>query len=500
MEHCRLGLHGWVIVALGLSLGACGGDEEVAAPATAGTPGSSIANRAPTIAGSPATSAVAGTQYSFTPTVTDANGGTLTFSIANLPSWATFSSTTGRVQGTPAAANVGTFANIAISVSDGQDSVQLAPFSIVVSDAANRAPTITGTPTTTVAQGAQYVFAPVASDPDGDSLTFSIANKPAWASFIASSGTLSGIPPTGAAGTYSNIQISVTDGQTKTSLPAFSIVVGVGENSAPTISGNPPTTAPSGQAYVFKPSASDPEGQALRFSITGLPVWATFDTATGALAGTPSATAAGTYSSIVISVSDGLASSALAPFSITVTSTNAPPTISGAPPTSATVDQAYSFTPSASDKDGQTLKFSIANKPAWAQFSTSTGRLYGTPTAANLGTFSNIVISVSDGQASTSLGAFALTVKSGTLGTATLSWLPPTENVDGTPVTNLAGYRIAYGQSATNLSQLLTIPNSGITSAMIEGLASGTWYFAVKAYTTSNVESDLSNLAQKTVY
>lgn len=455
-------------------------------------------NLAPVISGTPPATAAAGQAYEFRPTASDPDSSRLSFAISGQPRWLKFDRKTGRVYGEPGARDAGTTRPITITVSDGKLSDALPAFTISVT--AGGKPWISGTPPTSAREKELYGFVPQAGDPDGDSLTFSIVNKPAWASFIASSGTLSGIPPTGAAGTYSNIQISVSDGQTKTALPAFSIVVAVGDNSAPTISGNPPTTAPSGQAYYFKPSASDPEGQALRFSITGLPVWATFDTATGALAGTPSATAAGTYSSIVISVSDGLASSALAPFSITVTTTNTPPTISGVPPTNVTVGQSYSFTPSASDKDGQALKFSIANKPAWAQFSTSTGRLYGTPTSANLGTFSNIVISVSDGLASSSLGAFALTVKSGTLGTATLFWLPPTENVDGTPVTNLAGYRIAYGQSATNLSLSLNIPSASITSAMIEGLASGTWYFAVKAYTTSNVESDLSNLAQKTVY
>jgi hypothetical protein len=84
-------------------------------------------------------------------------------------------------------------------------------------------------------------------------------------------------------------------------------------------------------------------------------------------------------------------------------------------------------------------------------------------------------------------------------GTATLSWVPPTQNVDGTPLTNLAGYRVVYGQSSADLTSSLNIPNPGITTAMIESLASGTWYFAIKAYTTDSIESSLSSLAQKTV-
>jgi hypothetical protein len=85
------------------------------------------------------------------------------------------------------------------------------------------------------------------------------------------------------------------------------------------------------------------------------------------------------------------------------------------------------------------------------------------------------------------------------VGSATLRWTAPTTNVDGSPITDLAGYRIVYGQSAGALSQSLTIASATITSASIENLSTGTWYFAVKAYTSANVESDLSNVAQKTI-
>ena len=69
--------------------------------------------------------------------------------------------------------------------------------------------------------------------------------------------------------------------------------------------------------------------------------------------------------------------------------------------------QAYAFQPTASDPDGQVLAFGVANKPSWADFDVATGRLSGTPGAGTAGTYSNIVISVSDGQASATLPAFA---------------------------------------------------------------------------------------------
>ena len=114
----------------------------------------------------------------------------------------------------------------------------------------------------------------------------------------------------------------------------------------------------------------------------------------------------------MISVSDGSASASLPAFAIAVSNaTNRAPVISGTPPTSVTQGTAYSFQPTASDADGDPLTYSIANRPSWATFSTTTGRLQGTPTASNVGTFSNIAISVSDGKVTANLPAFAIAVR-----------------------------------------------------------------------------------------
>jgi hypothetical protein len=376
----------------------------------------------------------------------------------------------------------------------------LAVASVSVSIAQAAAPRISGTPPTSVVVGKTYYFKPTATDADGNTLTFSIANKPGFASFSTSTGQLSGVPFAEHAKTWSNIVISVSDGTTKVSLPAFSIVVQPNPNKSPTITGTPPTTATVGTAYSFQPVGKDPEGKTVTFSIRNKPAWATFSTSTGKLYGTPTAT--GTFSSIMIIVTDGVSSSALPSFSITVSgsSTNAAPKISGTPSTTARVGTAYSFTPTASDANGDPLTFSITNKPSWATFSTSSGRLAGTPSAT--GTFSNILIKVSDGKTSASLAAFSIVVSaatSGGTGAATLSWTPPTRNTDGSTLTNLAGYRISYGTSASSLSQQVTLSNPGLSSYVIDNLAAGTWYFTIKAYTSAGTESAPSTVASKSI-
>ena len=85
-------------------------------------------------------------------------------------------------------------------------------------------------------------------------------------------------------------------------------------------------------------------------------------------------------------------------------------------------------------------------------------------------------------------------------GSATLSWLPPTDNEDGSALTNLAGYRIYGGTSAASLSLVSTISNAGITSTVVSNLAPATThYFAVSAYSSNGAESLRSTIGSKSI-
>jgi hypothetical protein len=285
-----------------------------------------------------------------------------------------------------------------------------------------------------------------------------------------------------------------------------------------TITGSPQTTVALGQTYSFQPVGTDTVPSRLKYSISNLPSWATFDENTGKLTGRPAGHVVGTYSGILIRLTDWYGYVTLPYFSITVTaapatstggtsgtgasapaSTNKAPAISGSPVKSVTVGSAYTFKPTASDANGDTLKFSILNKPSWATFSTTTGALTGTPTAAAVGTYANIGISVSDGKTSVALPAFAVTVSQIATGNVTLDWSPTTENVDGSVLTNLAGYRLHYGTSATSLTHTVQIASAGVTNYVVENLSAGTWYFAVTSYSSAGVESALSGVLSSPV-
>lgn len=176
---------------------------------------------------------------------------------------------------------------------------------------------------------------------------------------------------------------------------------------------------------------------------------------------------------------------------------NTAPSISGSPTTVAVTGRAWSFTPSASDANGDRITFEIQNRPAWATFDTATGRLAGTPPA--VGNFANILISATDGTARSSLPTFSINVSAVASGTATVAWTPPTTRSDGSALTNLAGYRIYYGIGPNSYDNVIDVNTVGVTNFVVENLSQGTWYFAVSALDSSGAESGLSSAATKTI-
>jgi hypothetical protein len=84
-------------------------------------------------------------------------------------------------------------------------------------------------------------------------------------------------------------------------------------------------------------------------------------------------------------------------------------------------------------------------------------------------------------------------------GSAALNWSPVTQNTDGTLLTDLAGYTIHYGVSPVALNAAVVLADPNQTTYVVGQLTSGTWYFAVAAYTTNGVQGELSNVAAKTI-
>ncbi len=180
-------------------------------------------------------------------------------------------------------------------------------------------------------------------------------------------------------------------------------------NADPVISGTPATSANAGSLYSFTPSATDPDsGTTLTFSIANKPVWATFNTATGALTGTPTNTHVGTTSGIVISVSDGTATASLPAFALTVVRVNNAPVATGRSASTAE-DTPLSLTLTAQDPDQDELSYEIVTQPEHGTATLQGSLLVYTPEQDFNGTDS-ISFVANDAESSSEAATISLTV------------------------------------------------------------------------------------------
>ncbi|WP_375164310.1 Ig-like domain-containing protein [Shewanella baltica] len=319
----------------------------------------------PILPGAPtAVTAVAGdssASVSFTAPISNGGSAITSYAVIASPGGATVNGTASPI--TFSGLTNGTAYTFTVSATNATGtSVVSAASNSVTPQPSNSAPTITGSPTLTINQGASYLFTPTAADSPGDTLSFSILNKPVWATFNPTTGTLSGTPSNQDVGITNGIVISVSDGTLSASLPAFNLSV-VNVNDAPIISSTAVTTATQDTAYSYTFMAEDTdEGDVLTLSAVTKPSWLSFNAATGVLSGTPGNADLGSHA-VLLRVTDTDGLTAEQSFSITVTNANDAPVA-----TSATVtlveDGSVTITLTAVDADNDPLSYEVVSQPA----------------------------------------------------------------------------------------------------------------------------------------
>ena len=131
----------------------------------------------------------------------------------------------------------------------------------------------------------------------------------------------------------------------------------------------------------------------------------------------------------------------------------------------------------------------MQNKPHWAKFDSTTGSLRGQPSLSDIGDYNGIVISVSDGTSRDSLPTFSISVSQTANGFVALSWDAPTQNTDGSPLLDLAGYKIYVRKNSGPFNREIRIDNPSVTTYLIEQLSPATYHLVATAITSSGVES-----------
>jgi hypothetical protein len=170
--------------------------------------------------------------------------------------------------------------------------------------------------------------------------------------------------------------------------------------------------------------------------------------------------------------------------------------ITGDPPTAVMAGRVYDFAPHAFIVSALSSYFEIENLPPWATFDRYRGELTGSPTALDEGWYPDIRICLSDEVQRACLTSFSITVSPmpAVKRHATLSWIPPEENEDGSSLTDLVCYLIYSGRSPQELLPIVSVPLFSGTSYTFENLPDGEHFFAVTALSILGGESALSEM------
>ncbi|HEY1240402.1 MAG TPA: Ig domain-containing protein, partial [Bryobacteraceae bacterium] len=333
-------------------------------------------------------------------------------SATGLPGGLSINAGTGAITGTPNAS--GTFSNVVVTVTDSTTGTHLTAnktFTIVINPALA---ITTASPLATGAVGVAY-SAQVDATGGVTPYSWSATGVPGGLSINAGTGAITGTPT--AAGTFSNVVVTVTDSTTGTHLTAnktFTIVI----NTALSITTASPLSAATVGASYNAPVAATGGVTPYSWSATGLPGGLSINAGTGAISGTP--TAAGTFSNVVVTVTDSTTGTHLTAnktFTITV---NAAPSITTASPLpGGTRGVAYNTTIVATGGTAP-LSWSATGLPGGLSINAGTGAITGTPNAS--GTFSSVQITVTDANQASASKTFSITIAGLTI---TTTALPP---------------------------------------------------------------------------
>jgi hypothetical protein len=274
--------------------------------------------------------------------------------------------------------------------------------------APNRAPEITSAAPTTATVGRPYDYGLRATDPDGDTLSYTLVRAPAGMTIQAASGAIEWTPSNTQAGSHS-VSVRVADPAGAAATQDFSVAVSAG-NSAPQVTSTPATAATVGAPYRYDVDAADANGDTLAFSLTRAPAGMSIDPATGVIGWTPAATQLGTHA-VSVQVRDPGGLVADQAYTVTVSVGNAAPQITSAAVTTATVGIEYRYTVAAADPNGDTLAYTLAQAPAGMTVQPASGAISWTPTAGQLGS-QPVTVRVSDPGGLAATQTFAIVVAS----------------------------------------------------------------------------------------
>lgn len=360
-------------------------------------------NEVPVITSEPLASGYVGSAYRYQVGASDADGDALTYSLGEAPDGVAINNT-GNLSWIPEPDQTGEH-RIQVNVTDERGATARQAFTVAVS-ATNQAPVIESIPPQGARVEQPYQYDAEATDPDGDALTYSLLQAPSGMMIDSGTGNVEWTPAESQEGS-ATVQLAVADGRGGQQAQTFDIQV-LKDNTAPTIVSAPTTVTEPETEYVYQPSANDPDGDPLTFSLQTAPSGMSVDQSSGRISWTPSEEQSGEHA-VALSVADSEGASNTQFFNLVVTSNNETPVIESAPVTSARIESAYEYVVQATDPDGDQLEFQLREAPDGMSIDAQSGTISWTPLAAQAGSFP-VDVAVADPAGETATQRFTVEV------------------------------------------------------------------------------------------
>jgi choice-of-anchor C domain-containing protein len=384
------------------------------------TVGQATADHAPVFTSTPRTTTRLGNTYLYDVAASDSDGDVLTYTLRSAPTGMTLKD--GVISWVPTATQSGDH-TIAIQVSDGTLSSTQTFTLTVANQAPNHAPTITSAPTLVTNLDRPYVYNLSGSDSDNDLVVWSLENAPDGMVLDAQTGSLRWQPKANQLGNHTVI-VKLADSYGAFTTQEFTLKV-TGTNTPPTIASTPITKGAANQAYAYQVAATDPENDALRFSLGKRPQGMAIDT-TGKISWTPQGAQVGTHT-VEVQVTDSQGATTTQTYNLEVGTTpiNHTPEITSTPRLLADINTGYRYQIQATDPDRDPLTYQLLSGPQGMTIDPLTGLTqWQNPIA---GTYQVVVGALDNG----GLGAaqsFTLTAKANGLPT-----IQSTPSITATP-------------------------------------------------------------------
>ena len=362
---------------------------------------------APIITSTPLDRAVTLLPYRYRVEAQDAENDPLTYSLLEEPVGMVIDGGTGVISWVGAALGAGlpvTFP-VMVQVSDGKGGQDTQSYTLsVAADPGDQAPVIRSPPDTSAALGRNYLYAVLATDPDGDPLAYDLPAAPAGMT-IDTDGLIRWTPAGSQFGP-NDVTVRVQDGRGGTAAQTFVVnVTAQPSDRPPSITSAPPLAGTLGRGYAYDATGVDPDGSVLVWSLDKAPAGMSIDPMRGRVRWSPGTDQLGA-NAVVIRLTNGDGQSTTQSYTVQVRAIDVPPLITSTPPTLGAVGQTYAYPVQATDVDGDPLTYRLVIFDTGMTIDAATGLIQWTPAAAQIGTHL-LGVAVDDGQG----------------GTATQNWL-----------------------------------------------------------------------------